>query len=233
MHCLAIRHVAFEDLGTFGPVLQETGFTIGYAQAGVDRLSPGEWDAADLVVVLGGPIGVNDQALYPFLAEEIALINARLAQGKPLLGICLGAQMIAAALGARVYPGRAKEIGWGDVVLTEAGHISALSVLEGAPVLHWHGDTFDLPQGATLLASTSVAPHQAFSLGKNVLALQFHPEADAARMDEWLVGHACELAYAGVDPRVIRADAEKHGAAAARGATAMLRTWLRDAGLMS
>ncbi|WP_409482713.1 glutamine amidotransferase [Noviherbaspirillum sp. ST 5-3] len=231
MHCLAIRHVPFEDLGTFGPILHQAGFTIEYAQAGVDRMSASRWAAPELVVVLGGPIGVNDEDAYPFIADEISLVRSRIDIGKPLLGVCLGAQMVAAALGARVYPGLAREIGWGHVTLTDAGRESALAILDGAPVLHWHGDTFDLPHGATLLASTPLTPHQAFSVGKNVLGLQFHAEADAARIEEWLIGHSCELAHASIDPRTIRADAAKQGDAAARAAGNMMRAWLRDIGL--
>lgn len=124
-----------------------------------------EWLAADLAVVLGGAIGVYDQVLYPFLKDEKDLIRKRLESQKPLLGICLGAQLIASVLKSRVYPGKGKEIGWGGVELTEAGRKSPLRFLDGyRPVLHWHGDTFDLPEGAELLASTPVSPHQAFRM---------------------------------------------------------------------
>lgn len=232
MDCIVIRHLAFEDLGTFEPVLRDAGFRIDYLQAGVDEVTRERWLGADLAVALGGPIGVNDADRYPYVADEIALIGQRIATGKPLLGICLGAQMIAAALGARVYPGRQKEIGWGTVSLTEAGRQSPLAALANdAPVLHWHGDTFDLPAGATLLASTPLTPHQAFS-AKAALALQFHPEADAERIEAWLIGHTCELAQAGIDPCTIRADSQRHGAAAREAAQRMLRDWLAQAGLL-
>ncbi len=232
MECIAIRHVAFEDLGVFEPVLREAGFRITYLQAGVDRITSGRWQQADLAVVLGGPIGVNDVALFPYVADEIALIRERLAAGKPVLGICLGAQMIAAALGARVYPGKQKEIGWGPVSLTGAGRQSALAALaDDAPVLHWHGDTFDLPPAATLLASTPITPHQAFSCNA-ALALQFHPEADAGRIETWLIGHACELSQAGIDPRTIRDDSKRHAAAAREAGQRLLRSWLQQMDLL-
>ena len=234
MQCLVIRHLAFEDLGNFAPVLKQAGFSVDYVQAGVDALSAAAVAAADLLVVLGGPIGVNDSAEYPFISEEIELVRARLESGKPLLGICLGAQMMATALGARVYPGKQKEIGWGGVTLTDAGRTSSLAALDDKDndaVLHWHGDTFDLPDGAELLASTAVTPHQAFRYGRHALALQFHIEADADCIDAWLIGHACELSQAGIRPSAIRDDARRCGGQARSNAENILRAWLAETGL--
>ncbi|MFJ9452797.1 glutamine amidotransferase [Herbaspirillum sp. NPDC101397] len=232
MQCLVIRHLAFEDLGNFAPVLKQAGFAVDYVQAGVATLQPAAVAAADLLVVLGGPIGVNDSAEYPFINEEIALVRERLDSGKPVLGICLGAQMMAAALGARVYPGTQKEIGWGGVTLTGAGRASSLSTLnDNDAVLHWHGDTFDLPDGAELLASTAATPHQAFRYGRHALALQFHVEADADCIEAWLIGHACELSLAGIRPSAIRDDARRCGAQARSNAENILRAWLAETGL--
>ena len=118
--CLVMQHVAFEDMGTFAPVLEEKGFAIRYCPVD-EPPTEEEWLAADLAVVLGGAIGVYDQVLYPFLKDEKDLIRKRLESQKPLLGICLGAQLIASVLKSRVYPGKGKEIGWGGVELTEAG----------------------------------------------------------------------------------------------------------------
>ena len=115
--CVAIQHVAFENLGVFVQPLEEAGFAISYVQAGVVPMVPELWKDADLAVVLGGPIGVYQDDLYPFLADEKALVASRLASGRPLLGICLGAQLMASALDANVYPGTAKEIGWGRLSL--------------------------------------------------------------------------------------------------------------------
>jgi len=193
--CLAIRHVAFEDLGTFAAVLDRSGFSVRNLEAGFDDIAAIDPLAADLLVVLGGPIGATEDDLYPFLADEVRLLAARLAAGRPVIGICLGAQLMARALGARVFRNPAgPEIGWADLALTEAGRASPLAALSGVPVLHWHGDTFDLPDGAVLLASTAITPNQAFSWGKTALALQFHPEVGGRGLERWLIGHAGELA---------------------------------------
>ena len=152
--CLVMQHVAFEDMGTFAPVLEEKGFAIRYCPVD-EPPTEEEWLSAELAVVLGGAIGVYDQVLYPFLKDEKDLIRKRLESQKPLLGICLGAQLIASVLKSRVYPGKGKEIGWGGVELTEAGRKSPLRFLDGyRPVLHWHGDTFDLPEGADSYITT-------------------------------------------------------------------------------
>jgi GMP synthase (glutamine-hydrolysing) len=133
-----------------------------------------------LLIVLGGPIGAYETDTYPFLAAEIALLERRLMHDRPTLGICLGSQLMAKALGARVFPGPLKEIGWGRIDLTEAGAGSSLASLgsEDSEVLHWHGDTFDLPAGAVRLACNANYENQAFAFGQAALALQFHAEAD-------------------------------------------------------
>ncbi|HET6375697.1 MAG TPA: glutamine amidotransferase [Methylocella sp.] len=225
----AIRHVHFEDLGTFAGPLARTGYEIQYRDIGrttlPDPLAPA------LLIVLGAPVGVYEDDKYPFLRDEIALLKARLGAGRPTLGICLGAQLIAQALGAKVYPSGHKEIGWAPAALTGAALASPLRHLAGTPVLHWHGDTFDLPQGAVHLASTALCRNQAFSLGANILGLQFHAEVDpSAGIEPWLVGHAAELASANLDPRSLR-EGSKAASALPGKAQQMLREWL--AGLES
>ena len=220
-----VQHLAFEDLGSFEPELRQRGHAIELLQAGVDDVSAAI-RRAECLVVLGGPIGVYETEAYPFVLDEVEALRERLRARRPTLGICLGAQLMAAALGARVYPGGRKEIGWGPLSLTQAGQASPLAALDGVPVLHWHGDTFDLPQGCELLASTDVYERQAFSLGPNVLGLQCHPEADARRFERWLIGHAGELASAGVDVRVLREQAQAFGPGLERAANAVLRDWL-------
>jgi len=222
-HVMALRHVAFEDLGLLQPMLEGLGFTVTLQ----DAWAPLEAAAqADLLVVLGGPIGVYETRDYPFLARETAMLRERLAANRPTLGICLGAQLMAAALGARVYPGPAKEIGWAPLTLSEAGRLSPLGEIGTRPVLHWHGDTFDLPAGAVRLASTALAENQAFSLGPNQLGLQFHVEADPARIEAWLVGHTAELNAAGIDLAGLRAASAVHGPALTGAARAFLHRWL-------
>jgi len=225
LQACVIRHVAFEDLGTFAPVLAGAGFDLVVMDAGVDDVFEPIL-RSDLVVVLGGPIGVYEHERYPFLNDELRALHRRLREGRPTLGICLGAQLMAAALGARVYPGRQKEIGVSGVELTAAGKASCLASLAGQPVLHWHGDTFDLPEHAEHLARTSLYDNQAFALGRNALALQFHPEVDSSRFERWLIGHAAELAAAGVDLAALRASMTAAGPALRFAGLSMLGLWL-------
>ena len=184
--------------------------------------------AAALGTVLGGPIGAYQIDRYPFLADELRLIERRVAADKPLLGVCLGAQLLATACGASVSRMGRKEIGFAPLALTEAGRTSPLAALDNLPVLHWHGDQFDLPEGATLLASSEQCPHQAFSIGDRILGLQFHAETDCRTLENWLVGHASELAQAGFDVAAIREDAVRHGPSLANAGREMLATWLKD-----
>jgi GMP synthase (glutamine-hydrolysing) len=225
LQACVIRHVAFENLGTFAPLLAGAGFDLSVMDAGVDDVFE-PIVRSDLVVVLGGPIGVYEQDRYPFLGDELRALGRRLREGRPTLGICLGAQLMAAALGARVYPGPQKEIGLSGIELTDAGKVSCLAPFAGQPVLHWHGDTFDLPEHALRLASTAAYENQAFSLGRNVLGLQFHPEVDAHRFEQWLIGHTGELAAAGVDVPKLRADMKHAGNALHVAGVSMLGHWL-------
>lgn len=230
---LAIRHVAFEDLDAFGSVLAERGYAIRYLEAGYDDLAALDPLTDDLLVILGGPIGVYEIEAYPFIREELRLLRTRLDAGRPTLGICLGCQMIAQALGGSVYPGGRKEIGWKPLLLTEAGRNSPLAAFaDQTPVLHWHGDTFDLPKGATLLASSDLYPHQAFSWGQYALALQFHIETTARGLERWFIGHAGEIAgTAGLSVPMLRDETARHAAEAKARGQQCFTEWLEQVGL--
>jgi GMP synthase (glutamine-hydrolysing) len=224
---VAIRHLAFEDLGILEPVLRNNGYNIHYYDAGVNELWTMDLDKIDLLVVLGGPIGAFDDEQYPFLAEEMRLIEQRLASQRPILGICLGAQLMSRALGGKVGSMGYKEIGFGELQLTEAGLQSALAPLQQSPmVLHWHGDRYETPASAQRLASSNLCPDQAFAVGKNALALQFHLEADPRRLEQWLIGHTGELAAAGIEPQALRAQGAKHGPALKIAAERIFSDWL-------
>lgn len=223
---VAIRHVGFEDLGAFQAPLERAGYRIHTYDAGVDELWTLEPVKTELVIVLGGPIGAYEDVQYPFLSEELDLLTQRIAAGRPTIGICLGAQLLARALGARVYPAREKEIGFAPVTLTAEGRASCLAGFDGAPVLHWHGDTFDLPDGAVRLASTAVCENQAFAHGRNIIGFQFHPEAGSDGFERWLIGHAHELAAAGKDVGQLRAEYRRLAPDLKRRAVTCLETWL-------
>lgn len=230
---LAIRHVPFEDLGSFAAVLRERGALVAYRDAALDDLGARELFDADLAIVLGGPIGAYEERAYPFLKSEITLIERRLKAGRPVLGICLGAQLMARALGSRVYKGRRKELGWSPLTLTEAGKRSPLGPLgTRTAVLHWHGDTFDLPKGAEPLAATKPYPNQAFSWGPHALALQFHIEVTSHGLERWFVGHTIEIAGTrGVTVAQLRQASRRAGPRLEQKGPLVLKAWLDAAGL--
>lgn len=224
---VAIRHIQFEDLGLFEPALAAAGYSVTYLDLDGDDLSTLEAQEPDLLIVLGGPVGVYEGEAYPYLVEERRILAARLAKARPTLGICLGAQQIAATLGAEVAPMGHKEIGFGPISLTDAGRVGPLRHLEGIPVLHWHGDAFRIPDGAENLGATDLCATQGFSIGRNILALQFHPEVDAgAGIERWLTGHAAELAASGINPCALRAQALNFPSDAREAAQRMVGEWL-------
>jgi GMP synthase-like glutamine amidotransferase len=186
MRALAFRHVAFEGAGLLEPALRGRGVSIDYVDAfehGAAIPSPLDCEA---LIFLGGPMSVNDD--LPYLRREMEIIRAAVAGGKPVLGICLGAQLIAKALGGRVFANLHKEIGWFDVRFTpDAARDPVFGGLSAETVFHWHGETFDLPPGAELLASSDLCRNQAFRIKPNVYGLQFHLEVTPGMVADWCV----------------------------------------------
>jgi GMP synthase-like glutamine amidotransferase len=172
-----LQHVPFEGLGSIEPWLQAAGATVSGTRFFESPALPAI-DAVDLLIVMGGPMSVNDEGTLPWLQPEKQLIRETIRAGKPVLGICLGAQLIASAMGARVYPNREREIGWFPVVAVALhGPPATWTFPSPTTVFHWHGETFDLPAGAVHLARSAACEHQAFQLGTNVVGLQFHLES--------------------------------------------------------
>lgn len=172
-----IQHVRFEGLGSIEPWAVARGHQLSVTRTFARDPFPSP-DNYDWLIVMGGPMGAYDEDKHVWMAEEKSTIRAAIDAGKRVLGICLGSQLIADVLGARVYPGPEKEIGWLPITKSEAGRVHPLFVAMPDPftVFHWHGDTFDLPAGATLLASSAGTEHQAFIYGDCVVGLQFHLE---------------------------------------------------------
>lgn len=220
------RHLPFEGLGSWVEALEASGYELRYMEAGFDDPAAIDPLAPDLLIILGGPIGVAQQADYPWLGAEIEAVRQRLNADRPTLGICLGAQIMACALGASVSTPEKSEIGWSRLELTAAGRRSPLRHLEEVPVLHWHGDRFELPAGAERLASTPACPNQAFNLGQNILAVQFHPEVCWPELETWLIAHVRGLAANGIDVSALRAACKANSGALVAAGRRLLDEWL-------
>jgi GMP synthase (glutamine-hydrolysing) len=185
---LVIQHVAHEILGTLNPLLKRANFRIRYVNFGRHPDAHPSLDGYHGLVVLGGPMSVYEDRRFTHLITEMKLIEDALQRNLPVLGICLGAQLIAKTLGADVYPSKQKEIGWYDLHITaETAPESILKSLGATEIVfQWHGDTFDIPAGAIHLAASPLCINQAFSYGDKVYGLQFHLEVDEAMILRWL-----------------------------------------------
>ena len=224
---LIVRHVPREGAAGFLQPIEAAGYRIERIDVASADFAAVDLCALDLLIMMGGPMGVYEQDRHPWIAVQVAKLAQRLANDRPTLGVCLGSQMIAAALGARVYPGPHIELGFAPVTVNAAGAASPLRHVDGVPVLHWHSDTFDLPEGVELLGSTSRYAHQAFRRGRNLLALQFHAEmGEDPRFEEWLTHFWADLDLAGQCGIALRADHDRHGPGAVAAGRAMIGEWL-------
>jgi len=213
MRASVLQHVSFESPGSIATTLRGLGATIEITRLFAGDRLPAISDV-DVLVVMGGPMSVNDEAEVPWLVAEKALVAAAIASERAVLGVCLGAQVIASALGYRVYQNREREIGWFPIEATPQGRAAGLTV--GGPVFHWHGETFDLPADAALLASSDGCVNQAFSLGPRVLGLQFHLEvapSDVRNMIEHGRHELTPSRFVEVESEILGAPAERYDAA--------------------
>lgn len=221
---LVLRHNEIAHLGNLDAVLRDYGYQIRYVDVAEEsaRVMPDP----DLVVVLGGDIGAYEKEAHPHLLDELEYLRERLDRERPTLGICLGAQLIAEALGETVRPGKTVELGFREVTPTEAGLDSPLRHVAGVPMMQWHGDTFALPSGAIRLASSNAYSNEAFALGDYVLAVQFHPELTAEMIETWIVNGLDELSTLGIPPNDLRRDAATNAPGMQTASVAMFSEWL-------
>ena len=208
---LVFQHVAAEPLGTLDPLIRARGHRIRFVNFEREPEAQPDVDRYRGLVVLGGPMNVEDQHARAHLRTELRAIHRMLEQGKPVLGICLGAQLLAHVLGAKVQRIPVPEIGWHPLRTTAAGRVDpVLSPLgRETPVFQWHGYRFDIPRGAVHLAESDACAQQAFRHGDNAYGFQFHLEMDAPLVARWLANPAyrAELAASGAaqDETAIRA----------------------------
>ncbi len=210
---LVFQHDPFEDLGFFAEVLEKQGSEYRVVRLFHGEMPTEEWPQVAALIVLGGPMSVDEEASFPFLRWEKRIIRAAIDESVPVLGICLGAQLIASALGTAVFHGPVKEIGWSPISITPHGQVDSLLgyLPESATVFQWHSDGFELPAGAIRLASSAHYSTQAFRVGKTIYGLQFHLEVTPRMIERWLDERSKDLALAPyVLPDKIRADTQSY-----------------------
>jgi GMP synthase (glutamine-hydrolysing) len=192
--------------------LKRSTIELDYIRSFDGQPVPKEIGAAAGLIVIGGPQSVYEQKKFPWLGDEIRLIENAIEHGRPVLGVCLGSQLLAATLGASVYLVRHREIGWQRITLSKSATTDALFAGEprSLTAFHWHGDIFDLPRGATLLASSALTANQAFRYGKNAYGLLFHLEITLSQVSAMVESFADELQAAGLNGSAIKLNAHTH-----------------------
>lgn len=224
---VVVQHVPNEGLGQFEPLLHGFGVEVETI-ASSSSIPANPLAGVSGLIVLGGPMGVYESERHPRLADEQELIGSALASSVPVLGICLGSQLLASALGARVYPAPQKEIGWFDITLERNAEVDPL--FAGAPAhfkaLHWHGDVFDLPRGAVPLARSALTRHQAFSYGGVAWGLLFHLEAGVEDVTKMAAGLSDEVATVEGGAEHLVAEADRYSRETAEVGRQVFSRWL-------
>ena len=223
---VVLRHDDTIHLGNLEPVLREHGYDVRHVDVLREDVRGLDPEGADLLVVLGGEMGLADADRFPALRDEVDLLARRLEAGRPVLGVCLGAQLMASALGSAVYVGPTNEIGFRSVEPTEAGAASPVRHIAGVPVMQWHSDTFDLPEGTTRLAGSPQYGNEAFGIGNWALAVQFHPEVTDEMHEQWLAASAPELLAEGIDADDLRRERARYSTGMQEASRAMISEWL-------
>lgn len=224
---IVLQHTAIEGPGRLGDALVEAGLTLRIVRAGEGEPIPRALDGASGLVLLGGPMGVHDVDRYPFLRDELALLERTLAAEVPILGVCLGSELLAAALGARVLATGRLELGWSPVTLSDDARVDP--VFAALPpvfdALHWHGDAFELPIGARALASSALTELQAFSFGERAWGTLFHLEAPLAQVRAMAREFEDDLRAAGIAASELLAASEAHDERARSLAASLYGAW--------
>ncbi|MGB2957464.1 MAG: gamma-glutamyl-gamma-aminobutyrate hydrolase family protein [Bacteroidota bacterium] len=225
---VAVQHIGCETPGKFEDALQATGIGIRHVRVFDNDAVPAEMGDAAGLLVMGGPMSVYQKDRYPFLAEEIRLIQDAIRQEKPLLGVCLGSQLLAAALGARVMKGKQKEIGWHTVNLTDEATGDPLweGVQNSFTAFHWHGDIFDLPEGAVPLAASALTECQAFRYGQNAYGILCHMEVTREIISCMIDAFGEELREENIKGEALLRQAETHLPPLHRVGGTLFRHWV-------
>ena len=224
---LIIRHVPYEGVAGYRAPIEAAGYHVDRVDVSDTAFPTVDLAEPDLLIMMGGPMGVYEQDAHPWITCQLRRLARRLEADRPTLGVCFGSQMMAAALGGEVYAGHAAEVGFHPVSLSAPGLAGPLRHLAEVPVLHWHGDTFTLPDDVELLASSPLYPHQAFRRGNHILALQFHAEMGLdPRFDAWIEGGQDAIARAGTTEARLRADHDALGPGAVAAGQRMIADWL-------